>query len=135
MKDMEVKKELEQQDSIIKFCEECSNMLVPAFDDQMLMFKCIKPGCAFRMRVIGGGQRQNLVSRRDFLDQKNIIVRPEFALDPARPRESIACPECGHTEAVYMVTTDMEDTKLVLIYICTNAACGHNWRKTQAQLA
>lgn len=131
---MQVKSELLHQESIVKFCEECHNVLVPGAEENALVFKCLKPGCEFRLRVVGGGARQNLVSRRDFVDQKSMVVRPEFALDPTMPRAAVQCPECRLTGAVYLITTDAEDTKMVLLYICASAACGHSWRRDPAEL-
>ena len=131
---MEVKKELLPQDSIIKFCEECHNMLVPGAEEKTLVFRCLKPGCDFRLRVVGGSQRQCLVARRDFLDEKSVAARPEFALDPTMPRENVQCPECRQVGAVYAITTDAEDTKMILLYICANPACGHSWRRDPSQI-
>lgn len=49
------------------------------------------------------------------------------------PREYIQCPECGFEWAVFLITTDKEDTKIELIYICGNHMCGHNWKKIQEE--
>ena len=104
-------------------------MLQPISEGRQLIFRCNKPGCNFKLKVTNGDKIQNLVSRREFMTRKNLIVRPEFAKDPTMPREVVECPSCGHNEAVFFITTDLEDTKIELIFICTNRECGHDWKK------
>ena len=36
---------------------------------------------------------------------------------------------CQHNEAVFFISSDIEDTKIVLVYICCNTKCGNYWRK------
>ena len=45
------------------------------------------------------------------------------------PREAIECPKCNRREAVFLIDSDKEDTKIELIYICTNESCSYNWKK------
>lgn len=45
------------------------------------------------------------------------------------PREKVECRVCGHDEAVFLITSDKEDTKIELIYICANQNCDHHWKK------
>ena len=48
------------------------------------------------------------------------------------PSVEIECTECGFNRAVYMLTPDEGETKLVTRMICANAfgavaKCGHTW--------
>ena len=56
-----------------------------------------------------------------------MIVDAEFSLDPAMHREKKVCSNCGFDEAVFFISSDIEDTKIVLIYICNK--CGQYQRK------
>ena len=48
------------------------------------------------------------------------------------PRAKINCPKCNYNEASFMITSDLEDTKIVLIYICANPdECGHWWKNEE----
>ncbi len=113
----------------IQFCEDCNNMLAPFSEDNTLVYKCMKPNCEFKIRISGDGKFENLVSRKEFLKEKNLIIDPDYAVDPTMPRENVECPTCGHQEAVFLISTDIEDTKIELIYICGNVRCGHTWKK------
>ena len=113
----------------IQFCEDCNNMLAPFSEDNMLIYKCQKPTCDFRKAVVGRGKFENLVSRKEFLKEKNLIIDPDYSIDPTMPREYVLCPECAFQEAVFLISTDIEDTKIELIYICGNTECGHSWKK------
>ncbi len=48
------------------------------------------------------------------------------------PRVEIECPECGYNKAVYLMTPDEGETKLITVMICASATgtvakCGHHW--------
>ena len=118
----------------IRFCPECSHMLHPKDQGGRLAFECITQGCGYEVVVEDTTSKsENLVSRRDLQkENKNIILYPEYALDPTMPRENIECPKCGHNEAVFMITTDNEDSKIILVFICCNPECGQQWSKSPA---
>ncbi len=116
-------------DGAIKFCGDCQNMLAPFCEDKSLIFRCMKPSCDFKMAVSGSGPLENLVSRKIFLKEKNLIIDPEFPCDPAMPRENVTCPSCEYFEAVFLISTDIEDSKVEIIYVCSNLNCGFNWKK------
>ena len=113
----------------IKFCADCQNMLAPACEDSSLVFRCTKPSCDFRMAVSGAGSAENLVSRREFLKEKTVIIDPGFGFDPTMPRETVICPACEFVEAVFLISADIEDSKIEIIYICANIDCGVSWKK------
>lgn len=104
-------------------------MLAPINLEGTLVFQCLKPGCLYTERITGKGKFENLVTRKEFLKEKNLLIDSDFAVDPTMPRENIDCPICGHGEAVFLISTDIEDTKIELIYICGNLTCGHSWKK------
>ena len=113
----------------IQFCEICNNMLFPVNEEKKLIYECRKPGCPYRRTSDSRMRSDNLVARREFLKEKNLIISNEFALDPTMPREAVDCPKCGYPEAVFLIGTDLEDTKIELIYICGDMDCGHHWKK------
>ena len=113
----------------VLFCEVCNNMLFPINEDKKLIYECRKPGCPYRRNCDGHMRSQNLVARREFLKEKNTIISRDFALDPTMPREYVECARCGHPEAVFLIGTDLEDTKIELTYVCGNVECGYHWKK------
>lgn len=43
----------------------------------------------------------------------------EYALDPTMMRtRDVTCYSCGHKEAVYFMTTDENETKIIKVFIC-----------------
>lgn len=62
------------------------------------------------------------------MKEKHLIIDPEFAFDPTMPREAVQCMKCGYDEACYMISTDMEDTKIQKIFICASKRCNNFWR-------
>lgn len=61
-----------------------------------------------------------------------------FIYDPTMPRVEAKCPECSHDEAIYILTPDTGESKLLTKMICaritsnTNTAtCGHIWDLSQ----
>ena len=114
----------------IRFCPDCNNMLHPKEDSGKLAFECLMNGCKYEMVVTDTESAvENLVSRKEFQQEKNLIIDTDFGMDPTMPKEEKECPNCGHNEAVFMISSDIEDTKIVLIYICANSKCGHCWNK------
>ena len=115
----------------IRFCPECNHMLNPKDAGGKLGYECNMQGCGFeaivedQMSVV-----ENLVSRRDLQkENKSIILHPDYALDPTMPREEVECPACEHMEAVFMISTDNEDSRIILLYFCCNQECRHQWAK------
>jgi len=59
---------------------------------------------------------------------------PDLAtiLDPTMPSVEAECPECGYDRAIYSLTPDEGETKIIVKMICasrtgTTAKCGHIW--------
>ena len=119
----------EKRVSTIIFCDQCSNMLYPLNSDGRLIYICKKPNCGYKKTIDSRAKFDNLVSKKEFLKEKNPYITGEFALDPTMPREDVQCPKCGYGEAVFMISTDIEDTKIELIYICGDRDCGNYWKK------
>lgn len=110
----------------IRFCSECGALMHPRHDNGKLGLECFT--CNHSEDVQDPkSATENLVSRKEFQKEKNVIIDADFALDPTMPRENKECPSCQHTEAVFFISSDIEDTKIVLVYICNK--CGHFWRK------
>jgi len=127
--DYDIEAEEKREYRGIRFCPECSHMLHPKDQGGKLAYECHIQGCGYETVVEDTTSPiENLVSRREFQkEDKNIIIDQEYAFDPTMPRENIQCPECGKIGAVFFISSDNEDTKIVLIYICCD--CGHHWRK------
>lgn len=124
----------EQEYKGIRFCPDCQNMLHPKDNEKKLAFECLSKNCPYTIEVEDSeSHHDNLVSKKEFQKEKNVIVDAEFALDPTMPREQTNCPECNHNEAVFFISSDIEDTKIVLVYICCNRECGNFWRKTNEE--
>ena len=126
---MEFDNQPESDTIIVKFCSECNNILIPNNEDRSLVYRCIKPSCPFKLKIEGRSKQLNLVSSKLFSLEKNLIIDRDFVLDPTMPREKVECPECHHFDAVFLISSDVEDTILELIYICANRECGHIWKK------
>ena len=52
-------------------------------------------------------------------------------MDPTMPRKKIICPKCSFDEAAFLITSDKEDTKIELYYICCNPECDHFWKNKE----
>jgi DNA-directed RNA polymerase II subunit RPB9 len=115
----------------IRFCPECGAMMSPKDHQGRLGYECPIETCRYEMVVEDQfSVIDNLVSRKEFQkEDKNIIIDQEYAMDPTMPREKKVCPECAKDDVVFFISSDNEDTKIVLIYICCNPECGHHWRK------
>ena len=55
-----------------------------------------------------------------------------YIFDPTMPSVYVECPECGYDRAVYFLTPDEGETKIVAKMICASATgttpkCGHVW--------
>jgi hypothetical protein len=66
------------------------------------------------------------------LGSRKYVPENDYIFDPTMPRVAVECPECGHGTAVYMLTPDEGETKLLAMMICasatgTQAKCGHSW--------
>ena len=56
----------------------------------------------------------------------------DYIFDPTMPRIEVECPDCGHNEAIYILTPDEGETKMLAKLICTNEkngtiVCGNTW--------
>ena len=121
--------ENENESTMIKFCKECYNMLSPSIEENKLTYKCERRNCDYKLIINSKNQKDNLVSITENSKNKSFIIDKEFCLDPTMPREKIICVKCGKNDAVFLISSDKEDTKIELIYICANPECGCNWKK------
>ena len=129
--DSSVENSIQEEDEekcTIKFCDECNNMLFPLSEDKHLQYKCRTPRCNFALRVSNQNRDSHRVSVREFLKEKHLIIDPEFCFDPTMPREDVSCLKCGSQKACYMISTDIEDTKIQKIFICASEKCQNFWR-------
>jgi hypothetical protein len=56
----------------------------------------------------------------------------DYIFDPTMPTVEIECPECGYNRAIYMLTPDEGETKMLAVMICASATgtvakCGNTW--------
>ena len=119
----------QDEQQTIRFCDDCNNILIPFNDENVLGYKCLKPSCGFKIKIDARSKYENLVSRKEFLKEKKLIIDADFAKDPTMPRESVECPSCSYNDAAFFISTDIEDTKIELIYICGNVHCSFSWKK------
>ena len=121
----------------LHFCNECSNIMRPIQEDKTLAFICRH--CSNKQLMTDmQAEEDYLISKKDIrTEKKQILLDPQYATDPTMARtRDVRCPSCKFNEAVYFLTTDLEDTKIVRVYICARTAngrpvCGHHWYSDQ----
>ncbi len=67
-----------------------------------------------------------------YLGSKKYDPDLAYIFDPTMPSVYVECPECGYDRAVYFLTPDEGETKIVAKMICASATgttpkCGHVW--------
>ncbi|ORX93728.1 DNA-directed RNA polymerase II subunit I [Basidiobolus meristosporus CBS 931.73] len=108
-----------------KFCSECNNMLYPKEDreNKILLFACRNcdhqeesdNNCVYRHQIV-------------HVPSEQTMILTDLGFDPTLPRTNIACPSCGHTEAVFFQSRSRRpETKMTLFYVCCNSDCNHRW--------
>jgi len=63
---------------------------------------------------------------------KKYIPDLSYIFDPTMPNVHVECPECGYDRAVYFLTPDEGESKIVAKMICASSTgntpkCGHVW--------
>lgn len=63
---------------------------------------------------------------------KKYVPNLDYIFDPTMPSVEVECPDCGNNRAVYFLTPDEGESKIVAKMICasatgTTAKCGHIW--------
>eukprot|EP01017_Pseudomicrothorax_dubius_P000197 TRINITY_DN0_c1334_g1_i1.p1 TRINITY_DN0_c1334_g1~~TRINITY_DN0_c1334_g1_i1.p1 ORF type:complete len:149 (-),score=21.77 TRINITY_DN0_c1334_g1_i1:99-545(-) len=118
-----------------RFCRECLNMMKPVeiASEERLGYMC--PRCKTREHAISDPfatvrAEDHLVAKREFsAAQAADIINPDFIYDPAFPRVKRTCPRCQYGDAVYQLSNDDNQNKLMLIYYCAREQprCGNRW--------
>jgi DNA-directed RNA polymerase subunit M/transcription elongation factor TFIIS len=67
-----------------------------------------------------------------YLDSRQSSADEASIFDPTTPQVDVICPECGYDRAVFLITPDENETKLVAKMMCasivgTVAKCGNIW--------
>ena len=67
-----------------------------------------------------------------FVDSRQTSTDEASIFDPATPQVHVICPECRYDRAVFLITPDENETKLVAKMMCASIAgtvtkCGHTW--------
>jgi hypothetical protein len=67
-----------------------------------------------------------------YSDSKKYVSDESNIFDPTMPLVEVLCPECGYNRAIYCVTPDENETKMVAKMMCasvvgTVSKCGHTW--------
>jgi len=60
------------------------------------------------------------------------VPEQAYIFDPTMPSVEVECPSCGYNRAVYQLTPDQGETKMLAVMMCTSsfgqlAKCGHSW--------
>jgi DNA-directed RNA polymerase II subunit RPB9 len=121
----------------VRFCQKCDNIMTPhGYIDEspeQLTFRCKNDDC--------NGEMVNYRNKRSL--EELLLYSKEFRkavssqdkdliFDPTVPRLQTPCPKCGHPEAVYYLTADRDERRLIRRLVCARvedytAACGHSW--------
>lgn len=97
------------------FCPECGSMMFPK-DGR---YKCAS--CGHEEDAAGKAQ----VYKTDSQNREMTIISEN---DATLPKTRITCPECGHTEAYYVIRqTRAADEPETMFYRCCK--CNHTWRQ------
>jgi len=97
------------------FCPDCGSMMFPS-DGKFVCNSCGKT-------VEIGQEKQSFVT--DSKDKEMTVISEDTA---TLPKTRIQCPECGHTEAYFVIRqTRAADEPETRIYRCCK--CNHTWRE------
>ncbi|KAH9023635.1 hypothetical protein EDB85DRAFT_1990770 [Lactarius pseudohatsudake] len=89
----------------LHFCSECNNLLYPKQSKQRrtMVYACRIARASTRPEQAG--------------------VTTDLGQDPTLAHTNIACPNCGHEDAVfYQDQSKRKETRMILFYVCTRTA-------------
>jgi len=101
----------------LHFCAECNNLLYPKADPERRAMVYACRICPFD--DVGENQ---CVYRNDLLTvtKEKVGVVTDLGGDPTLSHANIACPRCGHEDAVYFQDqSKRKETRMILFYVCT----------------
>ncbi|KAF8480084.1 hypothetical protein DFH94DRAFT_740204 [Russula ochroleuca] len=113
----------------LHFCSECNNLLYPKAEQQRRTMVYACRICPSVDETVDSG----LVYRNDLLNitKEQAGVTTDLGQDPTLAHTNIACPNCGHEDAVfYQDQSKRKETRMILFYVCTR--CNHNFQDTLA---
>ncbi|KAI0289993.1 hypothetical protein BC826DRAFT_1029456 [Russula brevipes] len=109
----------------LHFCSECNNLLYPKAEQQRRTMVYACRICPSVDETVDNG----LVYRNDLLNvtKEQAGVTTDLGQDPTLAHTNIACPHCGHEDAVfYQDQSKRKETRMILFYVCTR--CNHNFQ-------
>ncbi|KAI0251870.1 hypothetical protein BJV78DRAFT_1207340 [Lactifluus subvellereus] len=109
----------------LHFCSECNNLLYPKAEQQRRTMVYACRICPSVDETVENG----LVYRNDLLNitKEQAGVTTDLGQDPTLAHTNIACPNCGHEDAVfYQDQSKRKETRMILFYVCTR--CNHNFQ-------
>ncbi|KAH9996249.1 hypothetical protein BJV77DRAFT_942422 [Russula vinacea] len=109
----------------LHFCSECNNLLYPKAEQQRRTMVYACRICPSVDETVDSG----LVYRNDLLNitKEQAGVTTDLGQDPTLAHTNIACPNCGHEDAVfYQDQSKRKETRMILFYVCTR--CNHNFQ-------
>mmetsp|Transcript_25235 Transcript_25235/g.88018 ORF Transcript_25235/g.88018 Transcript_25235/m.88018 type:complete len:136 (-) Transcript_25235:159-566(-) len=129
----------------MRFCRECDNRLYAKEDrkERKLFFECRY--CSFKqaadegMEADAGEERTNCIYKHDIRKATTTTLDAYtddliYDVTLARIPLTDGCPNvlstgevCGHNEAVAFLGKTGSQTKIPVIYMCTNQLCCYRW--------
>ncbi|KAH9973984.1 hypothetical protein BGW80DRAFT_1304614 [Lactifluus volemus] len=109
----------------LHFCSECNNLLYPKAEQQRRTMVYACRICPSVDETVENG----LVYRNDLLNitKEQAGVTTDLGQDPTLAHTNIACPNCGHEDAVfYQDQSKRKETRMILFYVCTR--CNFNFQ-------
>ncbi|KAF8491831.1 hypothetical protein F5888DRAFT_1619644 [Russula emetica] len=109
----------------LHFCSECNNLLYPKAEQQRRTMVYACRICPNVDETVDSG----LVYRNDLLNitKEQAGVTTDLAQDPTLAHTNVACPNCGHEDAVfYQDQSKRKETRMIHFYVCTR--CNHNFQ-------
>jgi DNA-directed RNA polymerase II subunit RPB9 len=116
--------------SMVRFCDECNNLLYPKEDveTRTLLYQC---------KLCGHTKpADDPVIHRSVLlkpGENEVVVMGDVTSDPTLPRtHRIRCPQCGNADVVYFqagMGRRHDEHGMALFFVCNSRACNHRWKE------
>lgn len=127
-------KDVELDQSTVRFCSECNNMLYPKEQRSTRSLYYICKNCDHQEPAVGYIVSTNNILRKGI--NRN-AGRVDLASDPTLPRTSrVKCPRCSYHQAVFFHERDRfaDAPSLTLTFVCCNINCNYQWKDDTASI-